>query len=108
MTANPAIFDKGTLNLAKITITFVGPWRLFLGTGQAAADLEDLEQAHEYIEDNFNPAYAKKLKSMGIKKMQSVWDNSNIFLNGQDIKKLPGAKLKDGDKLDLLPKVAGG
>jgi molybdopterin converting factor small subunit len=94
--------------LARVQINFIGPWRLFLGTSGASAELDNIDVAHEYIEANFNPAYEKKLKSMGIKKMQSVWDNSNIFLNGTDIRKLPDAKFKDGDKLDLLPKVAGG
>jgi molybdopterin converting factor small subunit len=94
--------------LAKIQINFIGPWRLFLGTSAASAELADIDDARAYIEANFNPVYGKKLKSMGVKKMQSVWDNSNVFLNGTDIRKLPAARFKDGDKIDLLPKVAGG
>jgi molybdopterin converting factor small subunit len=94
--------------LAKIEITFIGPWRLFLGTHGTIAELDDVDQARKYIETSFNPVYEKKLKSMGVKKMQSVWDNSNVLLNGTDIRKLPAAHFKDGDKLDLIPKVAGG
>lgn len=94
--------------MAKVQITFVGPWRLFLGTRGTEAELDGIDQARHYMEANFNPIYEKKLKSMGIKQMQSVWDNSNVFLNGIDIKKLKEPVFKDGDKLDLLPKVAGG
>lgn len=94
--------------MASVQINFIGPWRLFVGTRGTRAELDNLDQARQYIEANFNPVYAKKLKSMGIKKMQSVWDNSNVFLNGTDIKKLKGSVLKDGDKLDFLPRVAGG
>jgi molybdopterin converting factor small subunit len=94
--------------LAKVQITFVGPWRLFLGTRGVTAELRNIGEARQYIEDNFNPVYEKKLKSMGIKKMQSVWDNSNVVLNGTDVKRLSEPVFKDGDKLDLLPRVAGG
>jgi molybdopterin converting factor small subunit len=45
---------------------------------------------------------------MGANKKQSIWDNSNILLNGTNVKTLNAVTFKDGDKLDLVPKVAGG
>ena len=60
------------------------------------------------METKFSPSFEKKIKSIGLGKKQSIWDNSNILLNGTNIKLLKKITFKDGDKLDLLPKVAGG
>lgn len=60
------------------------------------------------METNFGPVFEKKIKSIGAGKKRSIWDNSNILLNGTNIKSLNTITLKDGDKLDLLPRVAGG
>jgi molybdopterin converting factor small subunit len=45
---------------------------------------------------------------MKVGKKESIWDNSNILLNGTNIKLLNKVTFKEGDKLDLLPRVAGG
>jgi len=60
------------------------------------------------VETNFGPAFEKRIKSIGAGKRQSIWDNSNVLLNGTNIKLLNRIDFKDGDKLDLLPRVAGG
>lgn len=94
--------------MARVNINFIGPWRLFLGVRTVTIEANSLDEAREYIEANFGSIFHKRLQSKGIKKKQSVWDNSNILLNGRNIKQLDKPDLKDGDNLDLLPRVAGG
>jgi molybdopterin converting factor small subunit len=94
--------------LAKITLHFIGPWRLFLGAETVTIEAEDIEEARDYVETNYGPVYEKALKSRGIQKKQSVWEDSNILLNRRDIRQLDAPVLKDGDNLYLLPQMAGG
>jgi molybdopterin converting factor small subunit len=94
--------------LAKVNINFMGPWRVFLGVQSITVELASLDEARDYVETNYGPIFHKKLKLRGLKKKQSIWDNSNILLNGKNIRQLDKPVLKDGDKLDLLSKVAGG
>lgn len=94
--------------MARVNIKFIGPWRLFLGVPAVTVEVNSIDEARDYVETNYGPAYHKKLKSRGIKRKQSVWDNSNILLNGRNIGQLDEPVLKDGDNLDLVPIVAGG
>jgi molybdopterin converting factor small subunit len=94
--------------LARVNINFVGPWRLFLGVRAVAVEINSIDEARDYVETNYGPVFQKKLQSRGIKKKQSIWDNSNILLNGKNVRQLDKPVLKDGDNLDLLSKVAGG
>ena len=94
--------------MARVTINFVGPWRLVLGERTVTAEVNTIDEARDYVETHYGPVYQKKLKSRGITKKQSIWDNSNILLNGRNIRQLDKPVLKDGDKLDLLSRVAGG
>jgi molybdopterin converting factor small subunit len=94
--------------VAKVTINFIGSWRLFLGVRAVTADVNTIDEAKAYIETQYGPVYQEKLKSRGSKGIPSIWDNSNILLNGRNIKQLDGPVLKDGDSLDLLLVVAGG
>jgi len=94
--------------LPTVNINFIGPWRVFLGTRTVCADIGSIEEARDYVETNYNPLLEKKIKATGIGKKQSIWENSNILLNGTNIKTLKEVTFKDGDRLDLLPKVAGG
>ena len=94
--------------MAKITINFIGPWRLFLGVSKTTAEVNSIDEARTYIETRYGPVYEEKLKSRRNKKMPSIWDSSNILLNGRNIKQLDTPVLKDGDNLDLLLIVAGG
>ena len=94
--------------MAKITINFIGPWRLFLGVRAITAEVNNIAEAKAYIETQYGPVYQEKLKSRGSKGMPSIWDSSNILLNGRNIKQLDEPALKDGDNLDLLLIVAGG
>jgi molybdopterin converting factor small subunit len=94
--------------LAKININFIGPWRIFLGVRSVTVEIDSIDEARDYVETNYGTIFHKKLKSRGINKKQSIWDNSNILLNGKNIRQLDKPVLKDGDKLDLLSRVAGG
>jgi molybdopterin converting factor small subunit len=94
--------------LPAININFIGPWRTLLDTRTVAVNVESIDEARDYVETKFSPLFEKKIKSIGLGKKQSIWDNSNILLNGTNIKLLKKITFKDGDKLDLLPKVAGG
>jgi molybdopterin converting factor small subunit len=94
--------------LARVDINFIGPWRVFLGVKTVTVEVNTVEEARHYIETNYSPIFQEKFQSRGGEKKQSVWDNSNILLNGKNIRQLENPVLKDGDKLDLLSKVAGG
>jgi len=71
-------------------------------------EVNSIDEARDYVETNYGPVYQKKLKSRGIKKKQSVWDNSNVLFNVMNIRQLDEPFLKDGDNLYLLPLVGGG
>ena len=94
--------------MARVNVNFVGPWRLFLGVRVVTVEVNSIDEARDYVETNYGPVYQKKLKSRGIKKKQSVWDNSNVLLNGMNIRQLDEPFLKDGDNFYLLPLVGGG
>jgi molybdopterin converting factor small subunit len=94
--------------LARVNINFIGPWRLFLGVRAVTVEVNSIDEARDYVETNYGPVYQKKLESRGIKKKQSVWDNSNVLLNGRNIRQLDEPVLEDGDNLDLLPITGGG
>jgi len=67
-----------------------------------------IDEARNHIETKYGPIFQKKLESRGVSEKQSIWANSNVLLNGKNISQLEKPVLKDGDKIDLLSKVAGG
>ena len=94
--------------MAAISINFIGPWRVLLGVRTVAVNVDSMDEVRDYVEHNLGPAFAKKFKSGGDPNKHSIWENSNVLLNGMNVKTLPAVTLKNGDKLDVLPKVAGG
>jgi len=94
--------------LSHITINFIGQWRLSLGERDVSVEAESLKEIRDYIEDRFGPGFQGKLRSQGIRENISIWENSNILLNGKNINKLNSPVLKDGDVIELLPRMAGG
>jgi molybdopterin converting factor small subunit len=91
-----------------ININFIGPWRILLGARTVTVNVGSIEEARDYVENNFGPAFEKKFRSGGGHKKRSIWENSNILLNGTNVKTVKMITLKEGDRLDVLPKVAGG
>ena len=79
-----------------------------LGARTVVVNLDNIGEARDYVENNFGPVFEKKIKAMKVGKKESIWDNSNILLNGTNIKLLNTINFKDGDKIDLLPRIAGG
>ena len=94
--------------MPEININFIGPWRVLLGARTVTVNVENIGEARDYVENNFGSVFEKKIKAMKVGKKESIWDNSNILLNGTNIKLLNTINFKDGDKIDLLPRIAGG
>jgi molybdopterin converting factor small subunit len=94
--------------MAKVTVNFLGPLRLFLGAPSTTVEAARVTEVRESIEREYGPVFKKKIQSMGVKKNTSLWDNSLFLLNGRSLKKEDDTVLKDGDRLDLGLAVAGG
>jgi molybdopterin converting factor small subunit len=102
------IYVIGLSTMAMVHISFLGPLRLFLGEPSTTVEAACVTELREAIEKKYGPVFQKKLQSMGVKKNQSLWDNSLFLLNGRSLKKEEDVALKEGDKLDLGLAVAGG
>ena len=94
--------------MAKVLINFLGPLRLFLGEHSVIIEVDTVAEARKYIENQYAQAFQKKLRSLGVKKEVSLWDNSLFLLNGRSLGKEDDPVLKDQDRLDLGLAVAGG
>ena len=94
--------------MASVNIKFVGLWRIFLGVHAVTVEAKSIGEIRNYDETNYGPLYQHKLRSRGVKRMQSVWESSNILLNGRNIRQLNEPILEDCDTIDLIPMVAGG
>jgi molybdopterin converting factor small subunit len=94
--------------LPEIKINFIGAWRSLVGARTVVVNVENIGEARDYVENNFGPVFEKKIKALKVGKKESIWDNSNILLNGTNIKLLNTINFKDGDKIDLLPRIGGG
>jgi molybdopterin converting factor small subunit len=94
--------------LPEIKINFIGAWRSLVGARTVVVNVENIGEARDYVENNFGPVLEKKIKTLKVGKKKSIWDNSNILLNGTNIKLLNTINFKDGDKIDLLPRIGGG
>ena len=94
--------------MPEIKINFIGAWRSLVGARTVVVNVENIGEARDYVENNFGPVLEKKIKTLKVGKKKSIWDNSNILLNGTNIKLLNTINFKDGDKIDLLPRIGGG
>ena len=94
--------------MASITINFIGQWRLYVGERIIELEANNINEVKDYIEGHFDPVFQEKFRFKVIKGDSSIWENSNILLNGKNIKKFKKQVLKDGDVIELLPKIAGG
>ena len=94
--------------MPEIKINFIGAWRSLVGARTVVVNMENIGEARDYVENKFGPVFEKKIKALKVGKKESIWDNSNILLNGTNIKLLNTINFKDGDKIDLLPRIGGG
>lgn len=94
--------------MPEIKINFIGAWRSLVGARTVVVNVENIGEARDYVENNFGPVFEKKIKALKVGKKESIWDHSNILLNGTNIKLLNTINFKDGDKIDLLPRIGGG
>ena len=94
--------------MPEIKINFIGAWRSLVGARTVVVNVENIGEARDYVENNIGPVFEKKIKALKVGKKESIWDNSNILLNGTNIKLLNTINFKDGDKIDLLPRIGGG
>jgi molybdopterin converting factor small subunit len=83
-------------------------WRVFLGARSITTEVDTIDEVRDYVETNYGPVFQKKMEATGNSQKYSIWDNSNILLNGKNISLMGSPLLKDGDKIDFLSKVAGG
>ncbi len=93
--------------MARINIRFIGMWRVFLGVRAVTVEVESIEEVRDFVENTYGSLYQHKLR-LGINKKQSVWESSNILLNGRNIRQLDEPVLEDDDTIDLIPMAAGG
>ena len=94
--------------MAKVNINFIGLWRVIVGLGTVTVEVNSVDEARDYVEMNYGPLYRKWLRFGTGQTNQSVWENCNVLLNGKGLKGSEDMNLKDGDHLDLVPRVAGG
>ena len=94
--------------MSKVTVRFVGPWRLYLGASSAVIHADTVEQALEMIEAEFDSRYQARLAGRGIKEKRTITGDSNVLLNRVHIRELTDHTLKDGDQIDLIPRFVGG
>lgn len=94
--------------MARIHINFIGSWRLFLGVREIETEVNNINEAMDFIDTTYGPVFEKKLQSMGVNKKESVWENSNILINGKKMSFSNKTTFKNGDRLDLIPLIAGG
>lgn len=94
--------------MARVTVNFLGPLRLFLGEHSVVIEANSITEARQHIEDRYTSVFQKKLRSLGMKKEVSLWDHSLFLLNGRSLHKGEDPVLKDNDRLDLGLAIAGG
>ena len=80
--------------LPEININFIGAWRVLLGARTVTVNVENISEARDYVENKFGPVFEKKIKAMKVGKKESIWDNSNILLNGTNVNLLNNITFK--------------
>ncbi len=94
--------------MAKVTINFIGPLRLFLGVRTITIEAHNIDEVRTYLETHYGMVYEQKVKGHGMGGMESIWGHGQFLLNGRSLKASEKIILKDGDRLDLLVTAAGG
>jgi molybdopterin synthase sulfur carrier subunit len=92
-----------------ITVKFVGALRHFSGVGELALDCKEYSSVGEVVNELVNEVPDIK-RSLIDQQLEDPRPNTLILVNGREIGILNGleTKLKDGDKVVLIPVVHGG
>lgn len=94
--------------MASVNIRFVGPWRMYMGIEHFKLDARDVNDVIEQIEACYGHLYNERLARSGVKEKRRICDDSNILLNHIHIRQLADHSLKDGDRLEIIPRFVGG
>ncbi len=94
--------------MASVSVRFVGPWRMYLGVEHTTLIAGTVDDALEQVEANYGHKYHQRLMKSGITDKRRICDDSNILLNRVNIRQVTDHSLKDGDKLEIIPRFVGG
>ena len=94
--------------MASVSVRFVGPWRMYLGVEFTTLMAGTVEDALEQVEAGYGHKYHQRLMKSGITEKRCICDDSNILLNRVHIRQITDHSLKDGDKIDIIPRFVGG
>ncbi len=93
--------------MANVTVTLPTQLAQAIGASrEVTIQAEDLNQLIEALAQRYNPTLKERLINKG-KELNPI---INIYINGRNIRYTGGldTKLKEGDKISILPAVAGG
>lgn len=94
--------------MASVSARFVGPWRMYLGVEYITLVAETVDDAIEQIEANHGHKYHQRLLKSSITEKRRICDDSNVLINRVHIRQITDRSLKDGDKIDIIPRFVGG
>jgi molybdopterin converting factor small subunit len=94
--------------MALVNVRFVGPWRMYLGIEYFTLQAGTVDAAIEQVEAGYGYKYHQRLMKSGITEKRRICDDSNILLNRVHIRQITDHSLKDGDKIDIIPRFVGG
>jgi molybdopterin converting factor small subunit len=94
--------------MATVNVRFVGPWRMYLGVEYTTLIAGTVDDALEQVEAEYGYKFHQRLMRSGISEKRRICDDSNILLNRVHIRQITDRSLKDGDKLDIIPRFVGG
>jgi molybdopterin converting factor small subunit len=81
---------------------------MYLGVEHTTLVAEIVDDALEQVEAEYGYKYHQRLMKSGITEKRRICDDSNILLNRVHIRQITDRSLKDGDKLDIIPRFVGG
>jgi molybdopterin converting factor small subunit len=81
---------------------------MYLGVEYTTLIAGSVDDAIEQIETSYGYKFHERLMRSGISEKRRICDDSNILLNRVHIRQITDRSLKDGDKLDIIPRFVGG
>jgi molybdopterin converting factor small subunit len=81
---------------------------MYLGIEHFTLHAGTVDDALEQIEAGYGYKFHQRLMKSGITEKRRICDDSNILLNRVHIRQVTDRSLKDGDKLDIIPRFVGG